>query len=164
MATVWRGFVDVVKRRRIDIAVIIAWSVAVALLIINTYNNFYAESILLSYHKIAYLPYEGPTFTGVDLLLLAAISFFAGIVLTDVKSIIYGFFTNIFLSFTLASAYVFTYIWFVLEYERSLSQIAFGWEDAAFLAMVNVFRFVFPMGILFCFLGITIGIFIRGLR
>ncbi|MCW4053228.1 MAG: hypothetical protein NWE78_08500, partial [Candidatus Bathyarchaeota archaeon] len=72
MATVGRGLADVVKRRRIDIAVIIAWSVAVALLIINTYNNFYAESILLSYHKIAYLPYEGPTFTGVDLLLLAA--------------------------------------------------------------------------------------------
>jgi hypothetical protein len=163
MAGVGRDLVDAIKRRRIDIAVIIAWSVAVALLIINTYNIFYTESFLAQ-RQIAYLSYTGPTFTEIDLLLLAVISFFAGIVLTDVKSIIYGFFTNILLSFTLASAYVFTYIWFVLEYERSLSQIAFGWEDAAFLAMVNVFRFIFPMGILFCFLGITIGIFIRGLH
>ncbi len=159
-----RHLIDVLKRRRIDIAVIIGWSIAIALLIIRTYQIFYAESILLSYNRIAYLSYEGPTFTVPDQLLLMAISFFTGIILTDIKSVIYGFFTTIFLSSALATGYVFTYIWFVLEYERTLSHLPFGWEDAVFLAMVNVFRFMFPMGILFTFLGITIGIFIRGLR
>jgi hypothetical protein len=159
-----RYLIDVLKRRRIDIAVIIGWSIAIALLIIRTYQIFYAESIRLSFYKVAYLSYEGPTFTIPDQLLIAAVSFIAGIILTDIKSVIYGFFTTIFLSSALATAYVFNYIWFNLEYVRMLSHLAFGWEEAVFLAMVNVFRFVFPYGVLFSFLGITIGIFIRGLR
>jgi len=159
-----RYLIDVLKRRRIDIAVIIGWSIAIALLIIRTYLIFYAESVRLSHYRIAYLYYEGPTFTGLDHLLLIAISFFAGVILTDIKSIIYGFFTTIFLSSALATAYVFAYIWFELEYVRTLSHLPFGWEDAVFLAIVNVFRFMFPLGILFTFLGIIIGIFVRGLR
>jgi len=150
-------------RRKIDLVMILAWSFAVALVLIKTYNIFYAESFL-SQRKIAYLSYKGPTFTELDLLILVAVSFIVALMLKDIRSIIYGFFTTILGSFTISSIYVFAYIWFVLDFVGSHGAIPWGWEDAVFLAVVNVFRFIFPMGILCCFIGITIGIFIKGIR
>jgi hypothetical protein len=155
--------VEFLKRRKIDLIVVLAWSVAVSLVLIKTYNIFYAESFL-SQRQIAYLSYTGPTFTDLDLLLLGATSLVVAILLTDIKSIIYGFFTTILGAFTISTLYIFTYIWFVLDYVRSLGVIPWGWEDAAFLAMVNVFRFIFPMGILCCLMGITLAIFIKGIH
>lgn len=163
MKSLRRRLVDSLRRRKIDLVVILAWSFAVSLVLIKTYNIFYAESFL-SQRQIAYLSYKGPTFTELDLLILAATSLVVALMLTDIRSVIYGFFTTIIGSFTISSVYVFAYIWFVLEYARSHGSIPWGWEDAAFLAIVNVFRFIFPMGILCCLMGITLGIFIKGIR
>lgn len=154
--------VGFLERRKINLIVILAWSFAVSLVLIKTYNIFYAGSFLFQ-RKIAYLSYKGPTFTELDLLILIAISFVVAMMLKDISSIIYGFFTTILGSFTISSIYVFAYIWFVLDFVGSQGAIPWGWEDAAFLAIVNVFRFIFPMGILCCFIGITIGIFIKGI-
>jgi len=154
--------VGFLERRKINLIVILAWSFAVSLVLIKTYNIFYAESFL-SQRQIAYLSYKGPTFTELDLLILAATSLVVTIMLTDIRSIIYGFFTTILGAFTISSIYVFAYIWFVLDFVGSHGAIPWGWEDAAFLAIVNVFRFIFPMGILFCLMGITLGIFIKGI-
>jgi hypothetical protein len=145
-----------------NLIVVLAWATAISLVLIKTYNLFYTES-LFSQRQIAYLSYKGPTFTELDLLILGVTSLVVAMVLTDIRVVVYGFFTTILGSFAISSLYVFAYIWYVLDYVQSLGGVPWGWEDAAFLAVVNVFRFIFPMGILCCLMGITLGIFIKGL-
>jgi len=146
-----------IKKRKKDIALIIAWSVVIALILIKTHQFFYWENEQFSIYKVPYLHYKGPVFSDLDRLLLLAASFLVTLFLSDAKSVIYGYFVSIVLSSLITVIYLFLYIWFVLELGVLLSTIPFGWEWVLFLAIINVFRFMFPIGIVFCLIGVTVG-------
>jgi hypothetical protein len=146
-----------IKKRKKDIALILAWSVVIALILIKTYQFFYWENEQFSVYKVPYLHYKGPVFSDLDRVLLLATSFLATLFLSDPKSVVYGFFVSTILSSLIAVIYLFLYIWFVLDLGVLLSTIPFGWEWVLFLAIINVFRFMFPIGIVFCLIGVTVG-------
>lgn len=150
-----------IKERKKDIAVIVGWVIVIMLIIVKTHEFFYLENSEFSTYKIPYLHYKGPTFTELDKLLLVISSFVVGMILTDVKSVVYGYFASVILSFFAGTIYVFLYIWFVLGLGAAFSLIPFGWEWVLLLAFMNVFRSLFPMGILLCLIGESIGSFVR---
>lgn len=151
-----------IKRGKKDILVIAGWSIAIALIMIKNHWFFYLENPKFSVYKIAYRFTEGPLFTELDYLLLVTASFLVGMILIDVKTIVYGYMVSMCLSSSMAVAYIFLYIWFVLGLGRVLSLTPFDWEWALFFALLNVFRFMFPMGMTFCLIGVTVGSFLRG--
>jgi hypothetical protein len=157
-----QAFARIANARERHLLVVLAWVVAVSMVLIKTYTLFYTDS-LFSQRQIAYLSYRGPTFTGLDLVVVGATSLVVALLLPDIRIVVYGFFATILGSFTISFLYVFAYIWFALDYVRSLGSVPWGWEDAVFLAFVNVFRFIFPLGILCCLLGTTLGLFLKGI-
>ncbi|MCK4477705.1 hypothetical protein KAU88_04165 [Candidatus Bathyarchaeota archaeon] len=156
-----RNFRAQIQRNKKDIAIIIVWTIVISLILIKTHQFFYLDNEQFSVYKIPYLQYAGPTFTEFDRLLLLATSFLVGIILVDIKNIVYGYFASMFLSSLIAVVYVFIYIWFTLGLVETLSRLPFGWELALFFGIANVFRFMIPAGMLFCLIGVLTGNIIR---
>lgn len=150
-----------VGRKKKDIAVTIVWAIAVTLIIVKTHQSFYLQNKKFSVYNIPYLHYEGAMFSDLDRLLLVAASFLVGFILVDTKSVIYGYFASMFLAFSMAVTYVSLYVWFVLGLGEALSLSPFGWEWAIFLGFINVFRFMFPIGLVMCLIGVVAGNFVR---
>lgn len=150
-----------IEVRKRDVAVVLGWSIAIALILIKAHQLFVLDNPQLAVYKRAYVHYLGASFTDFDRLLLVAISFLVGMFLVEIKSLVYAYFASMFLSFSFGVIYVFLYVWFTLGYGETLSQVAFGWEWAVWLALINVFRFMVPIGILFSLLGVVTGNFVR---
>lgn len=140
---------------------VVGWAVAIALILIKTHQIFYYENEELLIRQIPYLHYKGPAFTDIDRLFLVAVSILMALFLAEAKSVIYGYFTAMVLSSLIAVVYLFFYIWFALGFAELLSPISFGWELGVFLAIINVFRFMVPIGIIFSLLGVALGSVIR---
>ncbi len=158
-----RSFQELFRWRKKDILVVVGWASAIALVIIKTYWFFYLENPRFFVNKDPYCFYDAPFFTTVDALLLLFLSFSVGLVLADVKTVVYGYFASTCLSASVAVAYVSCYIWFVLGLQESLSTTPFGWEWALFLAFFNVLRFIFPTGMALCLIGVVTGSFLTRL-
>jgi hypothetical protein len=152
-----------IKKSKRSISVVLGWTATITLIIIATHQSFYITEKAFSTYKIPYLTYKGPIFTDLGNLLLLVAGAIAGILIADVKTMIYGYFAAMFLSFSSALIYVFLYIWYPLELGSVLSEIPFGWELALFMAFGNVFRFLIPFGLVFSLLGLLAGNFLKTL-
>jgi hypothetical protein len=159
----FRNLLAKVKRNRRDISVVLGWVAAISLIIIATHQSFYITDEAFSTYKIPYLQYRGPVFTDIGKLLLLVAGAIAGILIRDVKEMIYGYFAAMFLTFSIALLYIFLYIWYPLGLGPLLSGIPFGWELALFMAFGNVLRFLIPFGLLFSLLGLVAGNFLKTL-
>lgn len=148
------------KRRR-EIVLTVAWVAAVATLIIATHRNFYLANVRFSHYNVPYLFHSGPAFTDLARVLLLAVGFLIGAFITDVKRLIYSYFTTMVFSSLIGVGYVYYYIWYSLGIGKNLSQIAFGWELALFWAVVNVFRIMFPFGVVLSLVGFVVGTIVR---
>jgi hypothetical protein len=152
-----------IKRNKRSISVVLGWVAAIALIVIATHRSFYIAEEAFSTYKIPYLHYKGPIFTDIGMLLLLVVGFIAGILIGDVKAMIYGYFAAMFLAFSIVLLYIFLYIWYPLELGPVLSGIPYGWELALFMAFANVFRFLIPFGVLFSLIGLLAGNFLKTL-
>ena len=151
------------RRRKKDILVVVGWTFAISLIIIKAYWFFYLEKPRFFVSKDPYCFYDAPFFTVVDALLILFLSFLVGIVLTDVKAVVYGYFVSTCLSAFVTVAYVFCYIWFVLGLQETFSTTPFGWESVLLLAFFNVLRFIFPTSMALCLIGVVTGSFLTRL-
>lgn len=97
------------------------------------------------------------TFSTADLLLALIISILAGIMIVDLKAILYGYFGSMISSFMMAVLFSFLLDWFVAGLQEVMSEIPFGWEFVIYEAMRRIFRIFFPTALFFCFLGVFFG-------
>jgi len=149
-----------IERNKRDIAIVAGWIVVTVLILVRSHMLFYIENPGFFYQKVVET-YYGLVFSDFDRLLLVVTSFVVGIVLIDVKKLVYGYFAAMILSFSVALTYVFLFNWFTLGLGKGFSKIYFGWEWVLFAAFRTVFRFMFPTGMIFCLLGVIAGNFIR---
>jgi len=149
------------SRRKKTIAVIVGWIIVISLIMIKSHQLYYAESEKFASYKISWLEYEGPKFDSLDLTLLLITSFLVGVTITNVKHLVCGYFATMFLSFLIGVVYVFLYDWFILTLGEALSDVPFGWEWGFHIAFLNIFRFMFPMGMFSCLIGVIMGSYVR---
>jgi len=155
-----RNFKAQIQRNKKDIAIVVGWVIATVLILVRSHLAFYIENPGYFAHKVVET-YYGLVFSDFDRLLLVVASFLVGIVLVDVKKMVFGYFTAMILSFSIALTYIFFFNWVILDLAKGYSQIYYGWEWVLFASFRTVFRFMLPTGIIFCLLGVIAGNFIR---
>lgn len=156
----WR----LISRKKFTLIVMVLWTLTLSLVIIKIYWLAYLETNPLginplSYHRIPYVTYFSPRV--LDLLILLGASLIVGLVLSDVKEMLYSYAASISLSFAVGVAFGSYYIWVVLDLGPLFSLAPYDWEWALYIAFLNVFRIVFPWIIAFCLLGVITGAFLR---
>jgi hypothetical protein len=141
------------KRRvkRKDLAVVFGWSALVSMILLYNFHSFHQEN------PFTMGAYGSPSFTDLDKLTLLITGFVVGFILPDIKKLIYGYFTSMTLAFFIGVGAVFTYIWYIFQLGQIFQGIPFGWETALFSAIVKVFGFMIPIGVLFSLMGIVTG-------
>jgi hypothetical protein len=75
--------------------------------------------------------------------------------------VIFGYFASLFLSSVITVVYVFLFNWYSLELGETFVELAFGWEWVLFQAILNIFRYIFPLGITFSLIGVCVGSVLR---
>jgi hypothetical protein len=156
-----RSLKILIARRKKIIALIAVWGFLIALVMIKSHWLYYLANRQFSVYTIPWRVYEGPKFNDLDLALLLITSFLIGIFVTDVKHVVYGYFSATFLSVSVTTIYIVLYNRLVLTLGERLTDIPFGWEWEVSIAFLNVFRFIFPIGIICCLIGLIVGIFAK---
>lgn len=144
------------KKRKRAILVVGTWALTISLIFIKVHWFVYLENPRYRVQKLA-LSYEGPQFDSMDLFLLGMVSIIAGIALTDVVHIFYGYLVSLGLSFSVSIVYTALYIWYVLGWGELLSLIPAGWEWAILWAILNVLWVMFPAAVMICLFGAIAG-------
>lgn len=148
-------------QRKSIIMFITLWSIIFSLIVIKIYWMSYATNFALSYLRIPYTDYSGPSPDILDMLIIAVTSLVAGFVLRDAKEVVYGYVATISLAFVLGVAFVALYIWGPLGWSQELSYSTYGWEWALLLAIWNVFRIMFPLLVANALACLIVGVFLR---
>jgi hypothetical protein len=152
-----------VKRNKRDLFLIGLWTIALALIIIRTHQQFYIDHPEIAARGVGFLSYAGPTFSEVELAIVLLVSALVSFFLVSVRSVIYGYFAAIVFSCSAATVYIYLYNWYVLELANVFAELAYGWEWVLFMAIINIFRYVFPIGITFSLIGTVLGTVARTL-
>jgi hypothetical protein len=142
-----------IRDNRTDVLVVIGWTAAVTVILSRACWLFY-EYLNVKFGA-TYCGWECPSLNSIDLLLLLASSFIAGIILSDVSQIIYGYLISMLLSSSITVISIFLYRWFIQG--DLLAFIPYGWEYILYFVFNNVFWMMLPMGILCSFLGVLLG-------
>lgn len=150
-----------ISEQKSNIVLVVLWTILSSVIIIKIYWITYTQTVRLSYFKLIYAVYEGPTPEILDLALVAVASFLAGFYFTDIKELLYGYFANSLLTFVLGVTYVSLYIWYNLGWGEILGAFAFDWEWAIFFASLTVFTIMFPWILGVGLLSSIIGIFVK---
>lgn len=160
-----RNLKNRIARNKKEILVVVAWSIAIALIFVRTHQYQYSQIQRYTVEKQMRIPfvwaYQATIYTELDILLLVATSFMVGIFLEEVKTLVYCHFAALFLSFSIGVVYVFLYVLYRLEIGAILAQTSYGWEWVFWFALINILRFMIPFGILFTLLGVVSGNFAR---
>jgi len=159
------------KARGKKIAVVLFWSLSVALVVIKSYWLVYITNWLY----IGPNPYRSgiiwvdifsswaPALGTLDFVLILVISLIAGAILLDIETILYSFVVQSFLFFAFTVIWASFFIWYALEFGQYQGAVDF-WtaiQVMAYNAIKNVFRMAFPLTFLLCFLGASLGAFAR---
>jgi len=161
------NFWRLITRKKTALLTVALWTLTLSLVIIKSYWLAYLETNplginRLSYYQIPYASYEGPSPRVLDLLIIAVASLVVGLVLSDVKEVVYGYIASVSLSLVVGVAFVSFYIWVVLDLGALLSLAPYEWEWVLFMAFWNVFRIMFPWLVAVSLLGVVAGSFLKG--
>jgi len=148
-------------RTKTDILTLIGWIILLSLVIIKVHWITYTQTTRLSYYKIAFAIYEGPSLSNLDLLIIAFASFLAGFVLSDAKTMLYGYIISMFSVFVIGVIYVLFFIWFFFGRGELFQAISYGWELAVYMAIMEIFRMMFPLILGVCLLSLAVGSLVR---
>ena len=146
-----KNFPSVLFRRKLEIGVVIIWSVIISIMLVYNFHSFYLEN---PFTMSAYL---SPAFTILERLIIVAISLVATLIISDVKRVVYGFFTSTILILIIGILSLFVYIWSVFQLGLVFQDIPFGWETALFTALIKVVGFMIPIGFTFSLIGVVVG-------
>ena len=115
----------------------------------------------MTYRQLGFSEYYAPTASPLELMLILFISLAITVFLISAKGLIFGYIGSLILSSLIAVAYMFLFNWYVLDLGRVFSELPFGWEWVVFQAIINTFRYIFPLGVTFSLIGVCIGSIIR---
>jgi hypothetical protein len=156
-----RAFAVLIRKRRRDILLVALWTIAIAAIIVRAHQQFYIDNPMMSYYHIGFSEYYSPTPSGLELLLILFISLVVTVFLVSTKSMIFGYFASMFLSCSIAVVYMFLFNWYALGLGATFLTISFGWEWVLFQAIINTFRYFFPLGLTFSLIGLCVGSVVR---
>jgi hypothetical protein len=157
------------KERKKAIAATIAWSAAVAFVMIRPYWLVYVNNPWLFDSRVLNLTqYSGgaPLLGVWDLALVFLFSTIAGAVILNLETIIYSVITSVVLSFIFAVTWASLFIWFNLGMGESLAIVTPGVsflatvETTIEVAFMNVLRIATVIVPLICFIGVFVGAFV----
>jgi len=143
-----------IRNNKKDISVVVAWIVTVTLILSRSYWLFY-EYLNVKFPGVIYCGWEAPSLSEIDSLLLLVSSFIAGMMLSDISQIIYGYLISMLLSSSITIISIVLYRWFIQRGWFIL--VAYGWESLLYYVFTNIFWMMIPMGILCSFLGVLLG-------
>jgi len=160
------GFFKWLGTKKRVVAVIMGWSLVVAVIIIAEYwLSFVRNPILFT---LPYYWFESPGWVAHlnvwDFILIFLASAVAGALLLDIETILFSAISNAILSFLFPVIYVTYFIWVVLGWGRLWDVIggfAWGGQFVMWDAIRIVFRMTFPIVQLLAFFGVFLGAFIR---
>lgn len=137
--------------RKRDVGLIVAWSILISVIILYNFNAYHVEN------PFTMGAYGSPTFTNLERIVVLVMGFLVGFILTDIKQMVYCYFTSMAVTYFFGVISVFLYIWFVLNLGPVFQDIPFGWETVLFTAIVKVYGFMIPLGVIFSLMGIITG-------
>lgn len=146
-----RSFPAILYKRKLDVGVVVIWSVLISIMLIYNFHSFYLEN------QFTIAAYQSPAFANIERLVIAIVGFVATLTISDVKRTVYSYFMAMALVFIISVLSVFAYIWSVLQIGLALQEISFGWEVALLSAVIKVFGFMFPIGFIFSLIGVVAG-------
>ncbi len=147
---------------KIDILIVALWALIITLIIIKAHWTLYATSERMRNLQLPFSFYSPPSLDGFDMAILLVASMVSIVLLSDIKTIIYGFIASHGVALSIGVAYISWYIWVVLDYQFRYSLDPFGWEEVVFVGILNVVYLAFPWLIGLSVLGLIIGVTIRG--
>lgn len=156
-----RAYAALIKKNRRDLLLIALWTIAIAAIVIRTHQQYYLDTPMVTYYQIGFSGYATPKPSGIDLMLMLLISSAVTVFLISIRSVIFGYFASLFLSSVITVVYVFLFNWYSLELGETFVELAFGWEWVLFQAILNIFRYIFPLGITFSLIGVCVGSLLR---
>jgi len=144
-----------------DLLIISIWIAIMALIMIKAHYILHSTNLVYKNEQAAFIEYQPPSLEIADVFILVAVSIIVVILLSDVESLILGYFASIAIAFTIAIIYATVFIWFTLGYAAELSQIPFGWEAAIYMAFVSMIWVMFPYVFGITVIGAVLGVFLR---
>ena len=132
-----------------NLLVAAGWAMAIVLI---TLNVLYLRNDPSRYAA----PWE-IAFNDLDLLLLLCTSVIAGMFLTDLDTVFWGYAGSLAFAFAALLIFSFLFSWFVLGSEEVFSQYDFGWEWVLWWGFGRIIRVMFPVPIMLCFFGGFVG-------
>lgn len=148
---------------KIDILIVALWTIIISLIIVKAHWTLYATSERMRNLQLPFSFYSPPSLDAFDMVVLLVTSMVSIVLLSDIKTIIYGFIASHSVALGIGVAYISWYIWVVLDYQFRYSLDPFGWEEVVFVGILNVVYLAFPWLIGLSVLGLIIGVTFRGL-
>jgi len=149
---------EIFRSRKIDIISTLGWTLSVTAIVFLTWENFY-NAPKYQLLKWIHSPGEAPSLGGYPILFLVIFSFIFGALLSEIRSLIFGYLASQVLSLLLASFCGFYYNWFIRGAcnDPLYGSTPFAWEYIYFLAFIDVFRMMFPLASVYCFIAAVCG-------
>lgn len=151
-----------ITEERKDILAVIVWTTIITLIMIKAHMTLYREDPLFIGSTRMFCVYRPPSLQVPDMLILIAMSVVVAFILSDIKPIIYGFIVSLSASFIIAVAYASLFIWYVLDWQVCLPELASGWEWAIYFGFLNMIYVMVPWIIGISAIGLMVGILVRG--
>ena len=152
--------------RKKVIAIIMGWSLFVAVVIIREYWLSYIRNPIL--FDVSFYWFENPKWIAHldfwDFLLIFLSSAVVGALLIDIETILFATITNTILSFVFPVVYVTFFIWVVLGWGNQFNLVGgfLRWGQYVVWDSIRiVFRMTFPLVELAAFFGVFLGAFVR---
>jgi hypothetical protein len=152
---------NLIRTNKEELIVTAFWITIVSAVVIVSYYWIYVTTPW-GYWGTAFSesPWEGPSIGIIGLIVLAISSFTAGCIINDSRSLILAYSSTTIISFLIAVAFSFSYVWLVLNYQVT-GVIPYAWEYVLYMAVVNVFRMFFPTALFTCLFGVAFGAIMR---
>jgi hypothetical protein len=154
-----------VRTKRYVLLIVCLWTAVLSFVIVWEYYSLYEKyPNLWSDYKVAFEPTTSewiPRLYTIDYVVVLVVSALAGYAIADVEDTLFGLIASGILSILIGVAYSTLFIWYVLGFGSVLGSS--GITMIIWAAFLNIFRMVFPIALLFIFLGGIFGSFFRGL-
>ncbi|MEM3588133.1 MAG: hypothetical protein QXO71_12540 [Candidatus Jordarchaeaceae archaeon] len=157
-----RGLLLWITARKTDVLIVILWSFLIALVIVKAYWFTYLEKPVLMEYKIFYSPTYSdwaPRLELIDYILIIFINVAAGFVVIDTEKIVIWWIISNLLAFAFSISWAFLFMWCTLGAGEifSVVDVLKGASYIIHFAILNVFRMIFPMALLYSFIACLAG-------
>ncbi len=152
--------------RKKTIAIVLGWSLFIAVVIIREYWLSYIRNPIL--FDVSFYWFEDPNWIAHldfwDFFFIFLSSAIVGALLIDIETILFSTITSTILSFVFPVVYVTFFIWVILAWGNQFNLIGgfLRWGQYVVWDSIRiVFRMTFPLVQLAAFLGVFLGAFVR---